>query len=62
MQEADAFSRASVCVQKPSDAEIQKDIEVIVHSLVQNFPATLSRLDEFRSKIQRLYNATYNSY
>ena len=39
-----------VSVQEPSDAELQEDIELIVHSLIQNFPASPSALKEFRSK------------
>ena len=37
MRVADALSRASISVQEPSDAELQEDTEVIVHSLIQNF-------------------------
>ena len=50
MQVADALSRASVFVQEPSDAELQEDIEVIVHSLVQNFSASPPRLEKFHSE------------
>ena len=50
IQVTENLSIANVSVQEPSDTEQQEDIEVIVHSLVQKFPASPSRLEEFSSK------------
>jgi len=47
---ADALSRAFLHTVDESTAEVAEDIEVLVHTLLNDFPASYNRLDEFRQK------------
>jgi len=49
---ADTLSRAFLCAVDESMIEIAEDIEVLIHTLLNDFPASYNRLDEFRRETQ----------